>query len=630
MLKKAKQSGDPALLAELMKKYAHTDAGGEAIKLLADYHLDRGNYIAAGLCYGKLLNRQGAEKVSNAVLSKAAWAAHMAPASTSSSNSVLTGNVLSEKEIWKQLRARTREVQLGEQTYTVDELEEYVAKLERPNFSQNATDAIVFRATPSRGNQLVGGPAFMSATWHRSMMHDEQKDNPAPYERLKRATDYLSKDRKQPIISAFSPITVTVTRGDKKVPLLIYKNYWGVEARDLKSGEIVWASPSSWSLERMLLPRAEGRKVSAMTQWLAYYLDQNQHPQILFENSTVGTLSTDGQYVYVVEDLAVPPPQMVNVNMGFNPGMNNSPGYSTEIQDAVQHSRLQAFELKTNGKLTWELGTPEEKGPLSDCYFLGPPLPLGGKLYVLTEKQQELRLVCLDPAARGKVISTQTLGTSQEKMQNDVMRRTNAAHLAYGEGILVCPTNAGAVFGINLLENSLVWAYPYREKSDAQPQPHFDRFGRPRGFVVGPDGRIVQPTQNHNQWKASAPVIADGKVVFTAPDARSLHCINLRDGSRRLAEAQARRRPVPRQRLQRQGAGGRQEERAWPEPVHRRRALDARYRRAVRPGHRQRQRLLSAPQGRRTLQETANRRHRHGARQDRRHQRVAAQVGRRR
>ena len=220
-----------------------------------------------------------------------------------------------------------------------------------------------------------------------------------------------------------------------------------------------------------------------MTQWLAYYLDQNQHPQILFENSTVGTLSTDGQYVYVVEDLAVPPPQMVNVNMGFNPGMNNSPGYSTEIQDAVQHSRLQAFELKTNGKLTWELGTPEEKGPLSDCYFLGPPLPLAGKLYVLTEKQQELRLVCLDPAARGKVISTQTLGTSQDKMQNDVMRRTDAAHLAYGEGILVCPTNAGAVFGINLLENSLVWAYPYREKSDAQPQPHMSmRFGRPRGF----------------------------------------------------------------------------------------------------------------------------------------------------
>jgi outer membrane protein assembly factor BamB/tetratricopeptide (TPR) repeat protein len=37
-------------------------------------------------------------------------------------------------------------------------------------------------------------------------------------------------------------------------------------------------------------------------------------------------------------------------------------------------------------------------------------------------------------------------------------------------------------------------------------------------------------SQQH-QWKASAPVIAEGKVVFTAPDARSIHCVNLRDGS---------------------------------------------------------------------------------------------------
>ncbi len=373
------------------------------------------------------------------------------------------------------------------------------------------------------------------------MMYDEAKNNPLPHERLKRAITYWSKDRNQPIIPAFSPITVTVVKGEKRMPLLIYKNYWGVVARDLKSGDIAWTQPSSWSLERMLASRSDPHKQQAMAGWLQYYVEQNQHPQILFENSTVGTLSTDGQFVYVVEDLAVPPPpQMMNVNMGFNPGMNNANhAYSPEIREAIQHSRLEAYSLANGGKLTWELGG-EDKGPLSDCYFLGPPLPLGGKLYVLTEKQQELRLVCLDPHVidpvtrfpKAVILSTQTLGTTQQQMPNDVMRRTGAAHLAYGEGILVCPTNAGAVFGINLLENSLVWAYPYREKSDTPPeQVHVQRFIR-RGMIVGPGGQIAQPVQNHNQWKASAPVIADGKVVFTAPDARSLHCVNLRDGSR--------------------------------------------------------------------------------------------------
>ncbi|MGH7170133.1 MAG: PQQ-binding-like beta-propeller repeat protein, partial [Gemmataceae bacterium] len=115
-------------------------------------------------------------------------------------------------------------------------------------------------------------------------------------------------------------------------------------------------------------------------------------------------------------------------------------------------------------------------------------------------------------------------------MQNEALRRTWAAHLAYGEGILVCPTNTGAIFGVNLLENSLVWAYPYREKSDAPPQPMVNQFGRFRGRVV-PGGIAQYSVTQQNQWKVSAPIISDGKIVFTAPDARSLHCINLRDGS---------------------------------------------------------------------------------------------------
>jgi outer membrane protein assembly factor BamB len=556
MLKKAKANGDPALLAQIVKRFAHTDAGGEAVKLLADYHLDRGNYPGALFCYARLLNRPGGDKLPPEVLAKAWVAARMSP--SSGSNTSLAGTVLSAQELGKRLREQARELKFGDQTISLDDFEEYVSKLERPGFDQNATDAIVFRAAPNRGNQLVGGPAFMSANWRRRMfypdketdlkepsafeaMSDEEERSPTRV-RILDAHRHL-KNKNQPTLPAFSPITVTVTKGEERVPLLIYKNYYGVVARELKTGELRWSSPSNWSLQRLLSSKGESGKVNALTSWLDYY--KQQYPQIVFENSTVGTVSTDGRFVYVVEDLAVPPPPQMNVNNGmvFNPGMNGNRGnYPSDLQDAVNHSRLQAFSLARNGALTWELGS-EEKGPLSDCYFLGPPLPLGGKLYLLVDKQQELRLVCIDPTVlaadtkniKGAIVSSQSLGTTQEKMQNDVFRRTTAAHLAYGEGILVCPTNAGAVFGINLLENSLVWAYPYREKTD-QPQPQPGQvFGGRRGgvrWVVGPNGQPIVPLANHeNRWKACCPVIADGKVVFTAPDAHSLHCINLRDGS---------------------------------------------------------------------------------------------------
>ncbi len=199
--------------------------------------------------------------------------------------------------------------------------------------------------------------------------------------------------------------------------------------------------------------------------------------------------------------------------------------YSSEIQDAIQHSRLQTFDLKTNGKLTWELGNPEEKGPLSDCYFLGPPLPLDGLLYLVVEKEQTLSLVCLDRAVKGKLVSMLSLARMRQPLVKEPFRRTQAAHLAYSDGILICPSNAGILLGVDLLENRLVWAYPYREKKNdkndtPQPELRFDRFGR-----------LIQPIGNQNPWKASAPVISDGRVVYTPPDAASLQCLNLPDGA---------------------------------------------------------------------------------------------------
>ncbi|MHB1424066.1 MAG: outer membrane protein assembly factor BamB family protein [Gemmataceae bacterium] len=543
LLKKAKKNGDPGLLNDIMKKYAHTDAGAEAVKLLGDYKFDRGEYMPALLCYSKLINRLGEEKAPATLLAKAAWAAHLAPPSSSDQkNTVSSTNVYSEKELWKMLRGRTREVQFGDQAIAVEELQEHVAKLDRSNLEQNAADSLLYRATASRANQLIGGPAFMKREWGISLLHDTKEGSKIATSRdhIRRAKITL-KAQNQPILPAFAPITLSVLDKGEKKPLLIYKNYFGVAAVDLRNGSLSWVSPSNWSLQRML-----DQKEQIATNLLSSY--QSNQPQILFENSTVGTLSTDGQFVYVVEDLAVPPTPPQNNEMMIRGGMQNQ-NTDPALEDPIAHNRLFALSLSRNGALTWALGD-EEKDPLRDHYFLGPPLPLAGKLYLLADKQQEIRLLCLEtiegrasdgkPTFSPRIVSTQTLGMTQEKMQNDPLRRTWAAHLAYGEGILVCPTNTGAIFGVNLLENSLVWAYPYRDKNDTtEPMgPVNARFIRggiaapaPLGFRIGADGQQYPIMNPQTQWKVSAPVISDGKVVFTPPDARSIHCVNLRDGS---------------------------------------------------------------------------------------------------
>ncbi len=528
LLKEAKATNRPEVLAQVMRLYLYTDAGAEATDLLGTYHLDRGNFSTAGRCFSLLLGRSGADKLSPTTLFKAAYAFHQTGAAEDKT---------AEEHVWQQLSERVREVKLGNgEARGVDELRTYVAASVRPG-EFYVGDWSLYRGGPSRTDRGVGSYAFMEPRWRMPGVR-ANSNNSDTARWLRTAEDYLKRNN-QPVLPSFFPVTATVLRRDpaggrsEKKPLLVYRSNWGIHAVNMRTGTLDWETPSKWSLDGMAT-QTDGRG-HALQSWIGFYLQQGQlvgaRPSIVFENSTVGTLSTDGNYVYAVEDLQVPPPSPYGVEFpgGFPARGGMGMGLPAPLNDAVQHNRLQAFEVAT-GKLKWELGDPDRAGELSDCYFLGPPLPLGGKLYVLTERQQELRLACIDPAGP-KVVAMQTLATTRDKMQADVPRRTEAAHLAYAEGILVCPTNAGAVLGVDLLSHSLVWAYPYREKAETEEwRPNMARGGLPPGWVVGPNGQIHVPAPVQ-QWKVTAPVVVDGRVVFTAPDSRSLHCVNLRDGA---------------------------------------------------------------------------------------------------
>src|SRR5262249_27935077 len=154
-----------------------------------------------------------------------------------------------------------------------------------------------------------------------------------------------------------------------------------------------------------------------------------------------------------------------------------------------------------------------------------------GKLYVLTEKNSELRLACLEPkdtqeiSRPPEIVWTQTLALTTDKIQLDINRRISCAHLSYGNGVLVCPTNAGAVLGVDLVSHSLIWAQFYRE-GNPNTEQQANMFNG-RAFI---NGMPVMPSLN-SEWRVSAPAVAEGRVVFTGPDANALHCLDLRDGT---------------------------------------------------------------------------------------------------
>jgi hypothetical protein len=168
--------------------------------------------------------------------------------------------------------------------------------------------------------------------------------------------------RPEALLPGFSPIVA----GGK----VIYRSYWGTHVVDINTGELQWDSRSVAGLEALL---GHPNRKNDVLPWLAAY-KQGSNQNVLFENSVIGTSSTDYIRVYLVDDMGLPPHQSITQGNPVNLG--------SHVREFAQHSKLGAINLET-GKMLWEHGGSEMKEPeLAGCYFLGPPLPLADKLYI--------------------------------------------------------------------------------------------------------------------------------------------------------------------------------------------------------------------------------------------------------
>jgi outer membrane protein assembly factor BamB/tetratricopeptide (TPR) repeat protein len=490
LLKEARDKSDPKRLAVLGRRFANLGPGLEALELLASFHFDVGHPALGALLQG-LPPPPGADRPDGDYLLRAARgydqileasgsARQWQPATVFKAVAAfrLVGERAKSDRLWKQLAARigTDGLKAGAGRLSVAKLQGEIDRLPVWSISGDLWSY----------SQGTGGVPFLQRRWMQQTVAQNLDAR-----RLIEQTVRTLQQRRQAVVPAFYPIAATVDvprRGE--VPILVYRSHLGLHGIGINSGKLIWENESVWGLERMFV---DSDKRKAIKEWQKEYRTVGRDDVVL-DNSVLGMLSTDGQRVFAVEDFAVPPQDVESLD---------EKTYGKLVDDAAHHNRLQAFDL-ASGKLLWELGG-RGKGKLDDSFFLGVPLPLGGRLYVLNEKEQEIRLVCLEPK-RGKLDWLLPLAKVRPGLPRDIWRRTWAAPLAYSNGILICPTNTGAVIGVDVQARGVVWGHVYRDKE----------VNRVAGI-----------------WKVSAPVVADGNVVFTAPDADSIHCLDLFNGSLR-------------------------------------------------------------------------------------------------
>jgi outer membrane protein assembly factor BamB len=493
LLESARTKGDWRVVKEVARRYPLTPAGAEAVKLLGIHHLDRGDAPQA-VRWFQLWRQRNAKWETDGIGMYLMWAAlHR------------NGQPAEAEAVWQKLKLHyPNGLKLDERKVTLADLQKpwSTAKVQAAAL---ALPWSTFAGNPARNAVAAPcAPAALDLQWSTATTKS------LPIVTLLEEAVRLQEERPQPVLSGNFPIVV----GNK----IVYRTQGGIQALDPATGKMVWDRPLEVSLERLL---SEPGSRAVVEYWLNTYL--SYHPQIALENTAIGCLSADQNYVYAVDDLPVLPfVSRIYTKKGKKSAYAQQAPYDAGVAVAVQRSRLCALDAAT-GKVAWEVGRqPDGLGFLENCLYLGPPLAVEGKLYGMAEYKGYLCVYGLE-AATGKLLWKQCLGAPQYALDYDGGRRLQALHLSYDRGILLCPTNGGAVVAYDVHQGNLLWAHAYRSKAVVSGP-------KLKGLRSALEIEIESIPNLRNQLQVSAPVICQGKVVLASPDSPAVQCIRISDG----------------------------------------------------------------------------------------------------
>ncbi len=391
LLETAAREGNADGLAEVSRRFFHTTAGYEATELLGTYHMEHGRPLAAALCFKRLLESPAAADAFEPVLSikiAVCW--------------LRAGMPTLAQETLSRLKRRfpNAEVTIAGQSHKLFQADaealNWLAQAAGPPSTRVAASTdewAMYRGDPGRNAPSAGGSPLLNRRWAVPMTNDPQLEK--GIEQLDQA--YIDQGRA--VVPGWHPLVVKDTVFMRSLASLV--------AIDFKTGKRLWKGPTDDAIRQVLdFPKSDA--VLGDSSMLSLWLEQR-----VWEDATYGTMSSDGESVFCVEDV------------GF--------GLTTENQRTVflpngrvvapsggvrSYNRLAAYEIATEGKLKWELpgssnesrGTEnrgkEDKSALSGVFFLGSPLPLAEHLYVLAEIKGEIRLLALNARTGARAMVT--------------------------------------------------------------------------------------------------------------------------------------------------------------------------------------------------------------------------------
>lgn len=496
-LDRAVASGSETALSEVAGQYFHTQAGYEATYLLALHYMDHGFPLAGALGLRRLRDVGPAADAFEPGLSLTEAACFYQAGMPQQCQQVLAD--LKRRLGKASLAIAGRDVPWFQQDASAADWLAKLARLRRTSSAVEADQWTMYRGDPSRSAATVGSTPLLNLRWRV----DVAEEKPLQDGLRQQETEYRQKGFN--VMSGLHPLAV----GDF-VLMRTAKKLLGI---DFNTGKRMWEP---------LVPDEEQIEVQQNPFGFNPYGNRNLGQPALYgiriwDDATYGTMSSDGNLVFVVEQLSLGLPTQYNVAV-FGGGANvRAPRGAT--------NSLRAYQI-TTGKVVWQRGGGEDWNTvdgLQEAFFLGPPLPLRGQLYAIAEIKDEIRLLCLDPAKDGRLVWSQQLAMVEQGVMQDPVRRLAGVSPSYADGVLICPTGSGCVVALDLATRSLLWGYVYPQ--DQQNNIRHWRGGNPNLAFAFANYQGPPP-----RWLDATAVIVNGRVLLTPAEADKLYCLNLADG----------------------------------------------------------------------------------------------------
>ena len=328
-----------------------------------------------------------------------------------------------------------------------------------------------------------------------------------------------ARDRQAPLLPAGQPLVVGTT--------VVLRSPLGLLGVDFTTGKRIWLQAGRFEDDADLVGLAEQGNGEGSDQTVARG----------FEDLTTGTLASDGRLVFAVES----PTAAVSRTQQRTARPFGMAGGDFE------GNVLSAYDATDRGRLAWR--RPDETAPEAEGgrpadppgqggvfanvrspWFLGPPLPVSNELYVLVEELGEIRLDVLQ-AGTGRLLWSQPLAELEENRRIEQFgsraRRLAGLSPTLDDGVLVCPTGAGGVVGIDVATRTLLWAYRYQSQQQEQT------VRLPNGMIIRRGVRGVTEVSEDEQRRLpeSTPLMTAGRVFLLPAESDELHCLDARSGS---------------------------------------------------------------------------------------------------